>query len=821
MSKLLQQVLSYISAPQPARFESLAVSVFRYQAAHVPAYRAFLETLGIQPRAVASLREIPLASTLAFKYAHIENELHPECAGSRVFLTSGTSMGRNERGRHLVPALEIYRASAIGHLQRMMFPDRAKMAMLALHPTAERAPESSLAQMISWCIEEFGNGNALCAATRESVDAAQALEFLRTVKRLNRPVCIVGTTASCGVVFAALRQESDSILLPSGSRLMDTGGTKGQQSPLSPQQVATEASRLLGIEPSLVINEYGMTEMCSQLYDATSFNSQSTAPPGLRIKLAPPWLRAAAIDPISLRPIADGLPGMLAFFDLANVGSISALMTEDIGIVHGDAVMVLGRAAAADPRGCALAIDQFARATNPWQPPQPILLRHRVSTIDKQAPLAAESADLDHQLTTADIELAATRLRRILTVKSASKDPDMLRAALHEVIQAVATGSGRWHKAIRNIAANCGYSESLLQISLRALLEPLHGAAQFGRKLAARRELFGFIMPGNVPGAGIHELVTVLAAGCTAIVKTSCSEPVFFSELAAHLRELDSRFGSDFGERLEIFNWTRERSDLTGALFKACDHVIAFGDDLTISQLEALASERPLTGFGSRVSVAVVTRQVAEAGQLAQTADQIALDCAMFDQRGCLSPNHIFVEEHAREFASELAAAFARLAPFLGSNDGLRSFEVQDGAALRRVRESARWRRLGGQDVEVWEDPNFAWTVVLDSAASFESSPGFRTVFVSPFGDPSDLERRLEPVHGRIEGFAIAGSESSSKPATAESRPNELAPTHDEGPIYAVARRCGATHVCAPGEIQSPPLEWPHGGRDFISMFIA
>lgn len=820
MSKLFRRVLSYINAPQSAAFDSLALAVFRYQATHVPVYRAFLENLRIAPRGIVSIRDIPFVSTLAFKYARIENELHPESAGSRVFLTSGTSIGRNERGRHFVPALDIYRASAIAHLQRMMFPDGARIAMLALHPTAERAPESSLAQMISWCMEEFGNGDAVCAATSESVNAVQALEFLRSIKRLNRPVCILGTTASCAVLFAALRQGSDSVLLPAGSRLMDTGGVKGQQTPLSPQEVASDAGQLLGIEPSLVINEYGMTEMCSQLYDATSFNSWSSAPPGMRVKFAPPWLRAAAIDPISLKPIADGLPGMLAFFDLANVGSISALMTEDIGIVRGDTVMVLGRAAAADPRGCALAIDQFAQATEPWLARQPMLPTRTVSVMGTQVPLAAESVESRHRLATAHIELAARRLRRMLTVESASNNPETLGLVLHEVIQAVGARSGRWRGAIRKIAANAGYAESLLQISLRALLDPFHDTTQFARKVAQRRKLFGFIMPGNVPGAGIHELVTVLAAGCTAIVKTSCSEPVFFSELAGNLRELDGRFGSDLGERLEIFNWTRERADLASGLLKVCDHVIAFGDDLTIAHLQVLAREGRLTGFGTRVSVAAATRHAMQGEQLAQTADKLALDCAMFDQRGCLSPHHIFVEEDAHEFASELAAAFARLAPFLGSNNGRRSFELQDGAALRRVRESARWRRLGGQDVEVWEDPNFAWTVVFDATASFVPSPGFRTVYVSPFRDSSDLEQRLEPVQGRIEGFAIADGESPADAATAALRPDASASAHHQRSIYAVARRSGATHVCGPGEIQSPPLEWPHGGGDFIGMFI-
>ncbi|MBV8454712.1 MAG: acyl transferase, partial [Deltaproteobacteria bacterium] len=98
---IFEQVRSYIDAPEPARFESLALAIFRYQAEHVPAYHAYLASLGIDPRAVRSLGEIPPVSTLAYKYARIENELHPLSPTSRVFLTSGTTIGRDERGHHL------------------------------------------------------------------------------------------------------------------------------------------------------------------------------------------------------------------------------------------------------------------------------------------------------------------------------------------------------------------------------------------------------------------------------------------------------------------------------------------------------------------------------------------------------------------------------------------------------------------------------------------------------------------------------------------------------------------------------------------------
>lgn len=357
---IFDQALSFIAAPDADAFEYIALDVFRYQAANVPPYRRYLEQRGVDPDTVRSLAHVPYVSTVAFKYAHMETRAEPYSSNARLFLTSGTTIGREERGRHLVARPEIYRASAIGHLRRMLFPDGRRTAMLAMHPVADEMPESSLSQMIDWCIEEFGSDARSCAATRAGVDSAAAIEFLSGRARAGDAVTILGTTASCAALFSAMNENHIAIPLPPGSRLMDTGGAKGQVVPLTIEQVAAEADRLLGIEPRMTINEYGMTEMCSQLYDATGFNSNANPLSARRMKIAPPWLRPVALDPVTLKPVADGEVGMLSFFDLANVGSVSALMTEDFGLVRGGVVAVLGRATAADARGCALAIEQFS-----------------------------------------------------------------------------------------------------------------------------------------------------------------------------------------------------------------------------------------------------------------------------------------------------------------------------------------------------------------------------------------------------------------------------------------------------------------------------
>src|SRR5271166_6460352 len=199
-----------------ARFEPLALEVFRHQFANVAAYREHCRLIGVREDSIARLDDIPSVSTLAFKYARLAGT--ERNAPEKTFLTSGTTIGRGERGAHIVSRPEVYRASALAHLKTMMFPDARKMRILALHPTADRMPESSLSQMLSWCIEEFGAGPCECDADRARVDLDATYNFLKVAERDRAMVCVLGTTASLGALFAHLERNDTRLALAAGSR---------------------------------------------------------------------------------------------------------------------------------------------------------------------------------------------------------------------------------------------------------------------------------------------------------------------------------------------------------------------------------------------------------------------------------------------------------------------------------------------------------------------------------------------------------------------------------------------------------------------------
>jgi hypothetical protein len=171
-------------------------------------------------------------------------------------------------------------------------------------------------------------------------------------------VCIIGTSLAFVHWLELLRQQSNSFVLPEGSRLMDTGGFKGAQISISSRELRDQYRELLGIPAHFAVNEYGMTEMLSQFYDGQLRN-----PALALIKQGPPWVRSAIVDPETLRPLPRGEQGLLRHLDLANLFSVSAIQTEDIAIETDAGFQLLGRATGAAPRGCSIAMDIFLGST--------------------------------------------------------------------------------------------------------------------------------------------------------------------------------------------------------------------------------------------------------------------------------------------------------------------------------------------------------------------------------------------------------------------------------------------------------------------------
>lgn len=338
------------------RFQDLALAVFALQFEHNAPYRAFCLRRGRTPDVITRWQEIPALPTTAFKSVDLA------CApAERVFRTSGTTQGGDHRGRHLVPRVAPYRRGAITHFRRMVLPDGVSPRIVGLLGSPDVLPDSSLTQMVEWLRTDVAAGDGEYLVDAAGFDPARAADRLAELARDGRPLCLIGVRVVLTALLDHCLTERRTLELPADSRVVDTGGPKGGRT-LSDAGFLAACWTVLGVAGYHCVNEYGMTELGSQYYDdvlLARFSGENRP----RRKLGPVWLRTLAVDPATLAPLPDGAEGLLCHFDLANVGSVLAVQTEDMGTVERGRLRLLGRTPGAEPRGCALALADLLAAT--------------------------------------------------------------------------------------------------------------------------------------------------------------------------------------------------------------------------------------------------------------------------------------------------------------------------------------------------------------------------------------------------------------------------------------------------------------------------
>jgi hypothetical protein len=305
-------------------FSALALEVFAFQFERNAAYRAFCKRKERTPDCITHWTEIPAVPACAFKQLALT--CFPPDDAVVEFRTSGTTQGCS--GRHLFKTLELYDAALASNFAEHLFPDGARMPLLSLVPDD---PQSSLAYMI----RKLG------------------ARFVEQLEPASEPVCVLGTAFH----FLKLFDEGIQLQLPAGSRAMETGGFKGRTREVTKPELYEMFEKHLGIPPTHVINEYGMTELSTQFYDETMRVGHRSD-----VKHSPPWARVHVIDPQTDEEAQPGVPGLFRIYDLANLWSVMCLQTEDLGVSDGNGFILFGRAPGATPRGCSLNVEALSAA---------------------------------------------------------------------------------------------------------------------------------------------------------------------------------------------------------------------------------------------------------------------------------------------------------------------------------------------------------------------------------------------------------------------------------------------------------------------------
>lgn len=307
-------------------------------------------------------RAIPSVPTAAFKELELTSIAPLDRSAS--FVSSGTTDRDRSRHFHSAASLALYEESLLPWFERHLLGDLGdlvdeqmlgpldQMPMLFLTPDKEAAPNSSLVHMFDVIGRKLGARDSLFAGRliegRWTLDMDRTLFAIRKSMCANRPLMLLGTAFNFVHLLDHFSSHNMRYRLAHGSRVVETGGYKGQSREIPRDELCGMISRHLGVPRNCIVTEYGMCELGSQAYDGVARAQEA------RFFRFPPWTRAQVISPETGAEVAGGETGLLRIFDLANVYSVLAIQTEDLAVKREAGFELFGRAPRAQARGCSL-----------------------------------------------------------------------------------------------------------------------------------------------------------------------------------------------------------------------------------------------------------------------------------------------------------------------------------------------------------------------------------------------------------------------------------------------------------------------------------
>lgn len=385
---------------------------------------------------------------------------------------------------------------------------------------------------------------------------------------------------------------------------------------------------------------------------------------------------------------------------------------------------------------------------------------------------------------------------------------ELARRPVEQILAVLDRVAARWLdrsdpvrlEAEQRLAETTGLAPAMLRLGLDDMIRRMQGIGDLlDQDLGTREALDGYfwrapgvlsrawgpglltcVFSGNVPGIPAFDMALALALKSACLVRTASEEPVFAPLFAASVAREDELLG----RCLAVTTWPYEATEP----YEQAGAVLAYGSDEAIAAIRALVPPGVrFLGHGHKVSFAVVAREAATA----ETARRLALDVAMYDQQGCVSPHVAFVERGGplapAEFARACGEAFADL-----QGDMPRGrLRPEEAMALRAVRDEAEF----ASDALYASQGDLAWAVVHSETPAFLPSPLNRLLRTYAISDLSEVAAVVSPVAPYLQTVAFAGDPE---------RRTRLA---------EALGALGASRICPVGRAQQPGPLWRHDGR--------
>lgn len=389
-----------------------------------------------------------------------------------------------------------------------------------------------------------------------------------------------------------------------------------------------------------------------------------------------------------------------------------------------------------------------------------------------------------------------------------ARPADEVIDCLARTLDAWSDPQGRWQRElVRDLSAREGFCEATVREGLSRALATWNADAL--HRLVAREiaspgrpeDHFGpegfsetaCVLAGAIPMPTLQNLLLPLVLRSPVLAKTGARDNGTAKRVVQSLRSVDPLLG----RCVEIVDFRADDIEATRALL-AAPCVVATGSDATLLALSKhVGPYQRFVGYGHRMSLAVVGPELPGPGGLDGWADRLALDTAVWDQSGCLSPAAVYCVG-PRSFQEAVSRALAQALARAETRWPRGAVTPATAAAIRRARDEALMRQAASDDVEVLASAGTEWTVVREAATGWRETPLMRFLRVYPVSDPDPLLAALDSLWPWIATVALDGFG-----------------VHTLSVHRSLTDR-DVPRVVSAGQMQTPEFDWHHDGSPLL-----
>lgn len=303
---------------------------------------------------------------------------------------------------------------------------------------------------------------------------------------------------------------------------------------------------------------------------------------------------------------------------------------------------------------------------------------------------------------------------------------------------------------------------------------------------------------GTVPGVSVTSLVRALLVKSAVLLKPGRGDVVLPVAFTRALAEVDPVLARS----VAVLYWPRQGGEQTEMALRAADLVVVYGGDDTVAWVRSRLPPRTrLVAFRHRMGIGVVGRDALGAHAPGMARDA-AMAVALFDQKGCVSPQVLFVERggeiEPQGWARLLASELDVLERTLPSG----RISPEEAVALQQTRGRAEAEEGSGRGAVYHGAGTAPWTVLFEEGGAVEPTCLNRTVRVVPVDDAESVPARLEPWSPYLQTLAVAGLGERTEPFA-----DKMA-------------RMGVSRVTPLGSAPWPPAWWHHDGLGPLQAMV-